>query len=143
MPSKRSSCLSANRRASVSWELERTFTTNWPTARIALCIFASRSTQTEISGGYKETEDRLLAVMPRNFPSGAVTVMMVTPVAKRPNSWRNCAASISAVLKGPSGQGTADSESPGAAQTHLPRQWQHEPVLVPAQPGDAAVEEPG
>ena len=40
------------------------------------------------SGGFSDTELKLLTVMPSGVPSGARVVMMVTPVAKLPSALR-------------------------------------------------------
>jgi hypothetical protein len=55
--------------------------------------------QMEINGGWSETEARLLAVMPWGRPSGPLTVTTVTPVAKRPSSWRNDGGSTWAAFR--------------------------------------------
>ena len=87
--------------------LSRTFTTNSGAATIRSCRSAVWSTQTETSGGSSETEARLLAVMPGRLPPGSRTVRTVTPVAKRPSSWRKRAGSIGGRLRAASSRGTA------------------------------------
>src|SRR6266700_5493918 len=52
-----------------------------------------RTTDTRTSGGSSDTEATELAVIPIGRPAGSRVVRTVTPVAKRPSSWRNCAGS--------------------------------------------------
>src|SRR4051812_13915543 len=46
------------------------------------------------SGGLSETEAKELQVTPYGFPSAAIAVTMVTPVAKVPSAWRKSRGSI-------------------------------------------------
>src|SRR5947209_8543622 len=46
------------------------------------------------SGGFSETEAKELQVTPYGFPSAAITVTMVTPVANVPNALRKSRGSI-------------------------------------------------
>ena len=49
---------------------------------------APRSMHIDTNGGSRDTELRLLTVMPDGVRSGDITVTTVTPVAKRPISCR-------------------------------------------------------
>src|SRR5438309_1985538 len=58
----------------------------------SLCISVDRSTETRISKGSSDCEAKALTVMPCIRPA-AVVVMMVTPLAKCPMTWRKDAFS--------------------------------------------------
>src|SRR5439155_1107919 len=91
--SNRCSAASANRREIASWSAASTFTTNRVAAWSAPCISLRLSIETSSSGGSSETEAMELAVIPTRAPSARRAVTTVTPVAKRPRSWRNRAGS--------------------------------------------------
>src|SRR6266496_6587462 len=93
MPSKRFGCSAANRREMASWSAASTFNTKRGAARSAGYISFFWSTDTRTSGGSSDTEATELAVIPTGRPAGSRVVRTVTPVAKRPSSWRNWAGS--------------------------------------------------
>src|SRR5881409_1774390 len=93
MPSKRFGCSAANRREIASWSAASTFSTKRFAAWSAGYMSFFRSTDTRTSGGSSDTDATELAVIPTGRPAGSRVVRTVTPVAKRPSSWRNCAGS--------------------------------------------------
>src|SRR5213076_127436 len=93
MPSKRFGCSAANRREIASWSAASTFSTKRFAAWSAGYMSFFRSTDTRTRGGSSDTDATELAVIPTGRPAGSRVVRTVTPVAKRPSSWRNCAGS--------------------------------------------------
>src|SRR5207248_9634434 len=93
MPSKRLGWSSANRREIASCSAASTLSTKRSAALSAGCMSLSRATDTSTSGGSSDTDATELAVIPTGRPAGSRVVRTVTPVAKRPSSWRNCAGS--------------------------------------------------
>jgi hypothetical protein len=64
------------------WGAASTLTTNAPCERTASSVRLSRSKHTSTSGGSSERELTALAVVPTGWPSAAMDVTTVTPVAK-------------------------------------------------------------
>src|SRR5439155_7302561 len=93
MPSNRFGWSAANRRETASWSAASTFNTKRGATRSAGYISFFWSTDTRTSGGSSDTEATELAVIPTGRPAGSRVVRTVTPVAKRPSSWRNWAGS--------------------------------------------------
>src|SRR5436309_11531142 len=93
MPSKRFGCSAANRRKIASVSAASTFNTKRWAAWSAGYMSFFWSTDTRPSGGSSDTDATELAVIPTGRPAGSRVVRTVTPVAKRPSSWRNCAGS--------------------------------------------------
>src|SRR5439155_9013455 len=93
MPSNRFGWSAANRRETASWSAASTFNTKRCAARSAGYMSFLLSTDTRTSGGSSDTEATELAVIPTGWPAGSRVVRTVTPVAKRPSSWRNWAGS--------------------------------------------------
>src|SRR5439155_182848 len=93
MPSNRFGWSAANRRETASWSAASTFNTKRCAARSAGYMSFFLSTDTRTRGGSSDTEATELAVIPTGRPVGSRVVRTVTPVAKRPSSWRNWAGS--------------------------------------------------
>src|SRR3569623_415433 len=96
-PANLSSPRRAKRPESASWSDARTLT-----AQFCAVLKVSRLSEVfarlhSTSGGFSETELKLLAVKPSGVPSAVRVVMMVTPVANAPSALRNSVGSKAVV----------------------------------------------
>ncbi|GAB1460556.1 hypothetical protein MASR2M50_23300 [Thauera sp.] len=88
-PANLSSPWRAKRPDSASWSADSTCTFQCFAFEKAARLRAFFARLHSTSGGFSETELKLLAVMPMASPSAARVVMMVTPVVKVPSAARN------------------------------------------------------
>src|SRR5690606_26853534 len=88
-PPNLSSPREAKRPDNASCSTDRTCTFQWPEWANAGRLYADLARLHSTSGGSRDTELKLLAVIPIGEPSSARVVMMVTPVVKVLNASRN------------------------------------------------------
>src|SRR4029078_4393063 len=97
----------ANCDASACWEAPRTLTVKWRAfwKIVRPCENMPRLHST--SGGLSDTDAKELQVTPYGFPSAAIAVTMVTPVANVPSALRKSRGSIAELSLASSFAGSA------------------------------------
>ena len=71
-----------------AWSWRMMLIPNHPSSEMWPCVLRDLSTHTSAMGGSRETDVTPFAVIPCISPSDCIEVMMVTPVANRPQASR-------------------------------------------------------